>query len=744
MNQAARATRRTGGGITLGAVYRRLFTDRAERSRLLRFLALATGAWAAGTLAYVSGSVWPLFAIPALLVAHLVSYLSLNRRLPVLSVFIAIVIVASGVTMRFDLVESVRGDRAPVALFLLISTSAAAFDARTRASLYTQLIFASLVMFFAAETAFGNEFGAFLAVYMVLLLAFMASAHLADTRNDAAVARFGSKAGAPAYWSSAGIALLASAGVAFLLLPWDTSQTPQAAQSAILPFNGQEGGVEPAVKPSEARAVIARGQSSGTGAMLGGPADNGSGQGIGPDGEVPIYQQGTEGPELIAAGSGTVAYVRSPVASYWRGGALDTYVPGEDGTGKWVSTFNQQHRLIPAYSDDSASASAGRYGQTYFLQQPLENPITGYSPVAWALPFGVDPGDALDAGATYQVISDQPEYSVEELREDSGSWLREEYAALPRGSGDLRTLTAAIIEGAETDFDRAAAIAAYLHTLSYDPASDSPLTPSAPLDKFLTGEAPGSAIDFATASALMARAAGLQSRVVAGYLPGSYNPYSGASTVTSADAHAWAEVWFREAGWVPFDASSRPDLPQPPAEASPPPQGFGFLLEHRVGDSIASAAANAPGGLRSLIKAMIEYWQQAVALLVAAASLAAAVFLFLRRRGRVRRTDKRYAYSAITGPGRREVLAAFARVERTLHARGFRRRSASESFGAYAAAAGRSGLSEAAGIEWLARAASEAAYSSRQLGASKGDEARRRARDLEGRLSKSPPLARAA
>ncbi len=311
------------------------------------------------------------------------------------------------------------------------------------------------------------------------------------------------------------------------------------------------------------------------------------------------------------------------------------------------------------------------------------------------------------------MVSEQPEFSVEGLRQDEAGWLRQEYAQLPDDWADLHALTGAVTASAETDFDKAAAIAAYLHSLRYDETTGTPLSPAGPLRDFVTGEAGGSAMDFATAAALMARSAGFQSRVVTGYLPGKYNAYSGASTVTQEDAHAWAEVWFRETGWVPFDPSSRPDIPVPSDMGEAPATGFGYLLEHRVGDQLASAAGKAPTSLMSGISAIARYWVIAVSvtsLLVAAVS---AWWLIRRRSKRARQV--KFIYSRIQGDDRKRVLRLFAVRERSLARDGFRRRSKDESFMDYARAVSERELAGEHGLGPLAALASRAAYSEEPL-----------------------------
>jgi transglutaminase-like putative cysteine protease len=58
---------------------------------------------------------------------------------------------------------------------------------------------------------------------------------------------------------------------------------------------------------------------------------------------------------------------------------------------------------------------------------------------------------------------------------------------------------------------------------------------------------------FASAYAMMMRAAGVPARVVTGYLGGEWNPVGGYLIVRQSDAHAWTEVWLEGTGWTRID-----------------------------------------------------------------------------------------------------------------------------------------------------------------------------------------------
>jgi hypothetical protein len=98
---------------------------------------------------------------------------------------------------------------------------------------------------------------------------------------------------------------------------------------------------------------------------------------------------------------------------------------------------------------------------------------------------------------------------------------------------------------------------------------------------------------FAAAMAVLARLAGIPSRVVWGFTPGSVERQSDGTdviVVRDHNAHAWVEVWIDGFGWVEFDPTPRSDgtLPESiTAEFDPtpflPPPGSDFPVIQRPG-----------------------------------------------------------------------------------------------------------------------------------------------------------------
>ena len=129
------------------------------------------------------------------------------------------------------------------------------------------------------------------------------------------------------------------------------------------------------------------------------------------------------------------------------------------------------------------------------------------------------------------------------------------YLKLPPLDDRIRRLTDALVIGADNDFDRALQIQESLrrdgrYTDAPPPLGDGE---TSPIEAFILGELEGHCEYFASAMVTMARTQGLPSRLVNGFAGGVANEVGGFIKITQADAHAWVEIHFEQAGWVRFD-----------------------------------------------------------------------------------------------------------------------------------------------------------------------------------------------
>ncbi|MGA4669695.1 transglutaminaseTgpA domain-containing protein [Propionibacteriaceae bacterium Y1923] len=161
------------------------------------------------------------------------------------------------------------------------------------------------------------------------------------------------------------------------------------------------------------------------------------------------------------------------------------------------------------------------------LEYSVNSVITDPDPSAFN---SAQPGTPPDNGLTRQVPEDVPQEIVD--------------------------LTTEVVADAETPVLQAAAIQAWLRdprrfTYSTDaPAGDG----FEVMRNFLLDDRQGYCIHFASAMALMARIAGIPSRVAVGFLPGTKN--GDVWQVQAKEMHAWPELFFEGFGWVRFEPTA--------------------------------------------------------------------------------------------------------------------------------------------------------------------------------------------
>ena len=189
-------------------------------------------------------------------------------------------------------------------------------------------------------------------------------------------------------------------------------------------------------------------------------------------------------------------------------------------------------------------------------------------------------------------------------------------------------------------------------------------------------------MDYATATVMLARASGLPSRLALGYLPGTRDPLSGAYMVRESDAHAWAEVYFADQGWVPVDSAPRPDI----TLLFNTDAGVGYLFGGGFGEEAYQAVKATPSKIADLLSRGLD--NQALVGVLSIASLIIFVALGWRRFRWLgpNRADKLgwcLPYTPLSGPGRREFLRLYAAAEKLLQRSGSGLRPAGQTVGGF-------------------------------------------------------------
>ena len=83
-----------------------------------------------------------------------------------------------------------------------------------------------------------------------------------------------------------------------------------------------------------------------------------------------------------------------------------------------------------------------------------------------------------------------------------------------------------------------------------------PLMEDNPIETFLFETRFGFCSHYASAFVYLMRVANIPARVVTGYQGGEFNVVGNFLEIKQADAHAWAEVWLENRGWVRFDPTA--------------------------------------------------------------------------------------------------------------------------------------------------------------------------------------------
>ncbi|HEY7145237.1 MAG TPA: DUF3488 and transglutaminase-like domain-containing protein [Streptosporangiaceae bacterium] len=274
---------------------------------------------------------------------------------------------------------------------------------------------------------------------------------------------------------------------------------------------------------------------------------------------------------------------------------LHVYVLNYDGaSGRWTlvtpgtSTQVGSKALRPA-----PGATAQIHEQVTRTRAKLARNVAGYNSKLSFLPVPYAPssvgvsGEWAEDNSTLMVYSTKTalgglDYTVtskavapsqqqlEAAGSASSSPAATDYFEQPRSHArQLTKIADSITKGKNTAIDKAIALQDWFRTSSrFSYNLDVHLPDStAGLVKFLTKTRQGYCQQFAFAMAILAREIGIPSRIVVGYTAGT-NEGNNTWRITTADAHAWPELYFPAAGWLRFEPT--PSGAEGQATADPP------------------------------------------------------------------------------------------------------------------------------------------------------------------------------
>ena len=434
---------------------------------------------------------------------------------------------------------------------------------------------------------------------------------------------------------------------------------------------------------------------------------------------------------LVDQSRAEVFTVRSNQRSYWRLTSLDTFdgrIWSSDASHRPVgrrlprgrATEGRTDRVVQEFRISSLSSL---WLPAAYRPERLE----GVDDVSYNEELGslITNDDTTD-GLTYRVESALPRFSAAEL-DRAGSRLpgnqAERFLRLPSVSPRILAQARSIAGGSRraTPYARALALQNFFRSgaFTYDLNVESGHGDRA-LEDFLFRTRRGYCEQFAGAYAVLARAAGLPTRVAVGFTPGEIGP-DRRFHVRGLNAHAWPEVYLDGAGWVAFEptpgrgapgaesytglpeAQARPESPSTATTAAP---ATTIAPRQATTPTTSTATTTPPGGSRGDRHSAFDNPALRSGLVALAAVLVA--FGAVPAAKVARRRRRRQA--ATTGADR--VLVAWAEAAEALAQAGARRDPADtlDEHARRAAAAVALGLPAAGALVALAGDAAAASY----------------------------------
>ncbi len=262
---------------------------------------------------------------------------------------------------------------------------------------------------------------------------------------------------------------------------------------------------------------------------------------------------------------------------YLRGAILDTYE-----NGRWKAKFRKEERRVAGdgWTRLEDSPPPGRMtARQHIRTVPLAGDLSFCLPdpvrVRWR-EARYDPAGILffpfPPLSTVEYVVESALAPMEIPRSPAPFAAPERWLQLPPGLEKLRELARKQTEGLEDRIHaKATRLVLYLMRNGFRYRLG-PFVPSGgedPVEHFLE-KREGSCVHYATALALLCRAAGVPARIATGFQ--LHDPLEdGSFLVRNSDAHAWVEVWFGPGhGWRAYDATPAEVRPTgAPAEGDP-------------------------------------------------------------------------------------------------------------------------------------------------------------------------------
>jgi transglutaminase-like putative cysteine protease len=286
---------------------------------------------------------------------------------------------------------------------------------------------------------------------------------------------------------------------------------------------------------------------------------------------------------------------------YWRAlvlGDFDgrTWTTGRTGSGERTLATNGK----PVHYQITLEPTGQRW--LFALDMPHSVPQLEENSARVTGNFELRAGAPISQRIRYDLTS-QTDYQLDaSALPDRARWLE-----LPAGFNPKALEAGRALQGEPDPMKRVRSVLTMYRQQPYMYTLEPPPLGRDSVDEFLYLTRAGFCEHYASSFVFLMRAANVPARVVTGYQGGEHNPVDDFLMVRQSDAHAWAEVWVAQRGWVRIDptAAVSPDRVERNLAGALPPQGvLGQLI------SIGLDNTSWLGKLRLQFSAINNGWNQ--------------------------------------------------------------------------------------------------------------------------------------
>jgi transglutaminase-like putative cysteine protease len=289
---------------------------------------------------------------------------------------------------------------------------------------------------------------------------------------------------------------------------------------------------------------------------------------------------------------------------YWRGPVL-TYTDEK----RWTQAPQSSLQKTPEPPKFLGQA----YRYTLLMEPQDKNWV-------YALDLAAEFSAPLQQNANYQLIAKDPtnkraEYSITSYPSyNTGAlpiWELQQALQLPEAiSSALKQFSRQIGGGDKSPEAYSQALLSYFRSENFHYTLTPPLLDEKPIETFLFQTREGFCSHYASAFVYLMRIAGIPARVVTGYQGGEWNDVGQFLEIRQSDAHAWAEVWLAQRGWMRVDPTAAIAPERIERSINPAQLVSGALIQYLPNSSQASASLNWFRHARQLWSHVDYNWQR--------------------------------------------------------------------------------------------------------------------------------------